>query len=91
MPPSMPDLSPPHICLAPHASAASSPHTNRRALPTHLCKASPIPMGRTPGYLSRPINRPATYAQMDAHGGNEFAIQQANCATDSLSFLLTAP
>ena len=57
---SQPARCPAHTCKAPVASWTSSRVTTEMALPMILLIVSPMPMGLTPGHLSRAINLQAT-------------------------------
>ena len=91
MAPSMPALTPALSWSTPQTASTSFLVTKQTALPTILRRVSPIPIGLTPGHLSRAINRFETRALISSQGVLVFASLRARAATASLSFPLCAP
>uniref|UniRef100_A0A8D9FJC2 Uncharacterized protein n=1 Tax=Cacopsylla melanoneura TaxID=428564 RepID=A0A8D9FJC2_9HEMI len=86
--PSSPLLIPEHNCRAPQVSCTSSPVTIAIVLAQILCKTSPIPIGRTPGHLSKATPRRARIARILCQSTIPFAMKRIRDATDSLKLVL---
>ena len=91
IPPSIPDFSPAQSCITPHALVASSPQHFSNTFAKRQHQVSPMPIGRTPGDLSRAISLPIIKARCAAQGTRELESQDTNFATEFRKSVLALP
>ena len=68
------EICPPHSWKHPEASWTSALTTDSTALAMICCAMSPMPMGRTPGLLSRAMRRQASRGEIDFGSMSEMQI-----------------